>query len=498
MLNRQLRSRTLELGLPRGEPGLRQAIQLFQEMAERVPAYRHFLKTNGVNPRKVRSYADFRQVPLMDKNNYLRQYPLEQLCWDGKLSSASMISVSSGSTGEPFFWPHGQQQHEEGVLLHRYIFEKIFGIQDKRTLVVICFSMGTWIAGPYTMLSSLGASRHQEILNTITPGIDVEDAARAIHRLHGNYDKIIIAGYPPMVKDVIEEAAAMGVDWKKIDANLLSAGETISEEWRDYVLSEIASTDTYHGNINIYGTADATMVGHETPYSILIRRIYNQNPVLMKSVFDTEVVPTLVQYHPERRYFEEVAGEIIFTTRSGLPLCRYNIRDRGKVFKATELTTPINDVLANHPDRKLLRELKYWSRLPFVSVNGRNDLTISFYGLLIFPENVKTALISKQLQNLVSGKFVMQTKYDKKMEQRFEIDIELSRGIKNEAEVQRLIKHHLLEALTEVNAEYRKLHKSLGRQADPVVKLHEFGNEMFKIKAPKHRWTQQDGPGKNN
>jgi phenylacetate-CoA ligase len=493
MLDRQLKYRHSAVGLLNNQkqPGLKSAIKLCREMAERVPAYKDFLQRNGIDPSKIKTAEDFRQVPIMDKNNYLRKYPLKHLCWDGKLATTSMISVSSGSTGEPFFWPHGFNQHTEGVLLHRYIYEKIFDIQDKSTLVVICFSMGTWIAGPFTMLSTLGASAHHEVLNTITPGIDIEDAARAIKSLHKSFDKLIIAGYPPMVKDVIEQASELGVSWKSIDVSLLLAGETISEEWRDYVLKEIHNPDVYQGSINIYGTADATIIGHESPYSIRVRRLYNRKSDLMRKTFGTEIIPTLVQYHPELRFLEEVDGELVFTTRSGLPLCRYNIHDRGKVFQPAELTDPIVKELKSHSANKEVRELDFWRSLPFVSVNGRNDLTITFYGLLIFPENIKAALISKQLQNLVSGKFVMQTKYDKKMEQYFEVDIELSRGTKAEPDLTNLIRRQLVETITEVNAEYRKLRKSLDRQADPVVKLFEFGHDKFKLKTPKHHWTTE-------
>lgn len=492
MLNRQLQRKLpqkVDYG-PGSQPGLKEAIKQFHEMAQRVPAYGDFLRRNHIDYKKIRTAEDFLHVPLIDKNNYLRQYSLEELCWDGQLASNSMISVSSGSTGEPFFWPHGPEQHQDGVFLHRYIYEKIFGIQDKKTLVVICFSMGTWIAGPYTMLSTLGVSEHHEVLNTITPGIDVQDAARAIKKLHPLYDKLIVTGYPPMVKDVIEEATAIGVDWKKIDASLLFAGETISEAWRDYVLGEIASQDTYHGGVNIYGTVDAAMIGHETPLSILIRRIYDKKPDLMRQIFGVSQTPTLVQYHPELRYLEEIDGEIVFTTRSGLPLCRYNIHDRGKVFRPVDIMGPVNGELTGHRDLPKLREREYWNRLPFASLNGRDDLSITFYGLLIFPENIKAGLISAKLRDLVSGKFVMQTKYDSKMEQYFEIDVELGRSAADTAEAAKIIKHQLIETLGEVNAEYRKLRKSLGKQADPIVKLYKFGNDKFKIKAPKHKWTE--------
>jgi len=469
--------------------GRQTAVRLFWEMAERVPAYNDFLKKHRFNPRSVTTASDFPKIPVIDKDNYLRQYPLEMLSWDGDLSSTRMISVSSGSTGRPFFWPHGRDQHREGTLLHKYIYDRIFGISDKKTLVVICFSMGTWIAGPFTLLSTIGVSDHHEVLNTISPGIEKEDAVQAIKNLAGNYEKIIIAGYPPFVKDVIDESMEAGIKWKQHDVSLLLAGEAISEEWRNYILEEIGSRDRYHDTSLIYGTADATILGHETPYSILLRRMYNNRPKLMRETFNTSVLPTLVQYYPELRYFEQIGDELIFTARAGIPLCRYNIHDSGRVLTPAEVTEPLKGVLPSRLKATNIRWLKFWSGLPFVSLNGRKDFTVTLYGLLVYPENIKAALIKPQLRSFVSGKFVVSTEYDKQMEQYLDIQVELKQGHSATAARARAVTSELVRTMMRVNAEYRKLHRSLGSKANPQVALIKKGEPPFDGSGPKHRWS---------
>ena len=74
-----LKNRSEDNWIQRGET---QAFKLFKQMAQRVPAYKNFLKKNGVKPQQVRSIHDFKKIPLTNKENYLLAYPLESLCWD--------------------------------------------------------------------------------------------------------------------------------------------------------------------------------------------------------------------------------------------------------------------------------------------------------------------------------------------------------------------------------------------------------------------------------
>src|ERR1700690_4557917 len=75
--------------------GERMALKLFHEMATRVPAYKDFLKKHKVDPKKVKTVKDFKRVPFIDKDNYLRVFPLEQLCWDGDLAGTRQVYSST-------------------------------------------------------------------------------------------------------------------------------------------------------------------------------------------------------------------------------------------------------------------------------------------------------------------------------------------------------------------------------------------------------------------
>lgn len=477
----------LDTPVSRGE---KMALDLFHDSAQRVPAYKHFLKTQGVKPDHIKTYEDFQKyVPVIDKKNYLSKYPLADLCADGDTFNNRIISVSSGSSGTPFYWPRGLAQDVEGTAMHSEIYDHIFQMNEKSTLLVICFSMGTWIAGSFTTSSSFGYADKGNPVNIVTPGLEKGEAINAIKNLSSYYDQVVIAGYPPFVKDVIEEGKRSGIKWQKMKVRLMMAGEAFSEEWRDYVLRSVNSKNPYFDAINIYGSADAGMLGNETPVSILMRRIYNQRPKARQAIFGTDVLPSIVQYDPKRRHFEEVDGELVFTTVSGIPLVRYNIKDTGGVLPFEKAIEPIEERFIRTAKQRDI-DIDQW-RKPFVYLNGRKDFSVTIYAVNIYPENIKAALIDRQLQRWVTGRFTMATMNYTDMDQYFEINVELAKDFVVKAQHQTLIEDIILQKLLKMNTEFNKLHAAIGIKAVPRVHLVEFGDPNYFARGVKHKWVKK-------
>jgi phenylacetate-CoA ligase len=80
-------------------------LALFHRCAAEVPAYLKFLEARGVNPAEITSFPAFRELPLMGKADYMQAYPLPERCLGGSLRASDRVAVSSGSTGQPTFWP---------------------------------------------------------------------------------------------------------------------------------------------------------------------------------------------------------------------------------------------------------------------------------------------------------------------------------------------------------------------------------------------------------
>ncbi len=459
------------------------SLELFKKTLATVEAYRHFLEDQGFDPKNVVSMADFVRLPLVTKDNYLRKYQLSQIVPNGKIPP--VISSSSGSSGKPYYWPRGDAQEEMGAQLHEEILRDIFKIGKSKTLIIVCFSMGSWVAGTFT-LASCRALWSKYNITVVTPGIEREDILAVMQNFAPQFERVVLAGYPPFLMDVMNEAVKRNFNFSHGKYTFITAGENFSEKWRDVLLSTVGSTDPLHDLVNIYGTADACALGHETPLSIFLRRKAMENIQLRNELFgDLTFIPTLVAYDPNRIYFETVNDEIVFSVDSGIPLIRYNIKDNGHVYSRDEITT----ILDRCGHTKEAQALFKGDNLPLVGLFGRKDVSTTFYALNIYPENIKAGLEDDLLRPLVSGKFVIRTEMSKdQQDQKLLIYVELAPQVKSSVHIRTLVRTSIFNHLIELNAEYRKLYNSIKKKALPKVIVEENGHAMFAIRKNKMKW----------
>ena len=114
---------------------------------QNVPAYGQFLTTKGV---KTVSPKIFKSLPCMNKGNYLQTYGLDQLMYSSDLNQMNTFSSSSGSSGKWTYFPRGKQQDKQYEYITEMFLNNQFNIKHKRTLAIIGFGMGIWIAGIFT------------------------------------------------------------------------------------------------------------------------------------------------------------------------------------------------------------------------------------------------------------------------------------------------------------------------------------------------------------
>lgn len=478
--------------------GQQRALTLFHAAARRVPAYRDFLKKNKIKPESIQTFNDYKKIPWIDKKNYLELYSLEELSWDGILTSNQMISLSSGSSGTPFYWPRGILLELEATYIHEIFLRHIFRCDRYRTLFINAFSMGMYVAGPLTLNALLRVAQKGYPITIITPGLEIRDAIRAIKDLVPEFEQIVLAGYPPFVKDIIDEGQRQGMDWKKKRVRFLLAGEGFNESWRDYVATLVNQKETlYNDFINIYGTADAGLIGHETPTSITLRRLAAQQPTAITDLVinkNNDRLPTFVQYYPTSKYFEALDNELIITASAGVPLVRYNIHDFGGVFTLSETLNRLGMTLMDFQKEFGMHHAttQPW-HLPFVYLYGKSDQTVTLYGLNIYPENIKSALEDKSIREQVTGRFTMSTEYKRRSRNQYLlINIELSQGVYENRKLSKKINETIVKKLRLINFEYNKLYISVGsRKSRPVVKLYSYqDNETIK-RGIKHSWVKK-------
>jgi phenylacetate-CoA ligase len=466
-------------------PGFGRALDTFRRAALEVPAYADFLRRNNVAPELIRTPQDFAGVPSVTKANYLQHYPLNMLAKGGDIASAGTWSTSSGSSGKPSYWPRGSLSLEQSIDLYDKIFRRSFQSHERSTLAVIGFAMGNWIGGTYTYtgIRHLRARGHR--LSVIAPGIDIAAMLENIADLGPYYEQVVLVGYPPFVKDVLDQAPSSVL---AMDLRILMAGENISERWRDYILKRIGHESGAGHTCLIYGTADAGIMGYETPTTIAIRRLARDDHRLDAALFGGhEVQPTFVEYRPDFRFTEtDPEGYLLFTVDNTFPLIRYRINDRGRVVTAAELERLLGQSGNDITVRTSAAEAA------FIALGQRTDIAATFYSLKIFPESVRTALEETAVSGTVTGKFHLQTQDDEACGQTLRLHVELRADAAPDAGLAPRLAELVVTSLRRSNSEYRQLHQSIGSRAQPVVSLHQFGTGDF---APgiKHRWTGEPG-----
>jgi phenylacetate-CoA ligase len=462
------------------------AVALFHAMVASVPAYPWFLAEQGVDPASVRTFDDFRRVPPITKQNYLLRYPLAQLCRGGQLSSCDMIAVSSGSTGKPTFWPRFVTDELGIATRFEQMFKDSFKAHERQTLAVICFALGTWVGGMYTTTSCRHVAAKGYPITVVTPGNQKEEILRVVAELGPSFDQVVLLGYPPFLKDVVDTGRARGVDWARLHTRLLTAGEVFSEEWRTLMAERIGSTSPVYDFASVYGTADAGVLGNETPLTVAIRRFLAAHPDAAREIFGQNRLPTLVQYDPMSRFFEAVDGALLFSGDNGIPLVRYGILDSGGVLPFEAMLA----ALASFGfDPLPLLERGGARALPFVYVFGRSDFTVSFCGANVFPENVTVGLEQPGIKEWVTGKFVMEVRHDADHDEHLAVVVELapgeSAGDARQEEAARSIEEHLCR----LNGEYRT-YVADGRRT-PRVTLAPAGDPAWFPVGIKHRYTRR-------
>lgn len=472
----------------------KKSLELFQRAVKDVPAYKNFIEESGINPSDIKKPEDLNRVPLISKKTYLEKYPLKDLMWDGTMKKPLIFCSTSGSTGMPFYFPRNEELSEQySYIIEDYLKASSFG-QKGPVLVLVAFGMGVWIGGVITLRAfEIASNRMKAPVSVLPIGYNKPEVIKALQRLSPQFEQTIIVGYPPFVKEIVDEAKKEGIDLKALRTRLLFAAEAFTETFRDY-LSKKTGANPVVDTLNIYGTADIGAMAYETPASILIRRLGTKNKALFKDIFgQIEKTPTLAQFNPDFIEFHETDQEVILTGNSALPLVRYAVGDRGGVieFDTMQKILKKNGI-------KLRKEAKKAGitstihKHPFVFVYERTNFSVTLHGINIFPEFIKEGLLDPELADLLTEKFTMITKFDRRHNQYLEINLELQPGVKANTHLKHLAKKIVRDKLIEKSSEFAEISKS--PKSKNLISLVFWHNEHPKYFAPgvKQKWVLKE------
>lgn len=453
---------------------------LFQQARDEVPAYADFLAQQGFGD-NIDSRADFATLPLTSKDNYMRVYPLAQRCRYGRLDHCEMIAVSSGSTGQPMFWPRSVRHELDIAARFEQVLHDSFNAKTRSTLVIVCFALGSWVGGIYTANCIRLVAQKGYAISVVTPGSNIDEIFRIVTELSPGFDQTVLAGYPPFIKGLMDRGRSQDINWPRYNLRFIFAGEVFSEEWRALLMDYSGSDQPCHDSASLYGTADAGVLGNETPLSISIRRFFAKNPDASREVFGESRLPALMQYDPVSRYFETHEDTLVVSGNNGVPLLRYHIADKGGIFSYDELIQAVRDhgcdvdTTASH-------------HLPFVYLFGRADFTVSYFGANIYPENINVALEQTLISEWLSGKFVLEVSEDKQLNKKLCLAVELLPQIKVETADTATIANAVIHELLRLNSEF-KAYVPLAQQKIDVTLWPHSHPDYFPA-GVKHRYTR--------
>jgi phenylacetate-CoA ligase len=240
---------------------------------------------------------------------------------------------------------------------------------------------------------------------------------------------------------------------------------------------------------SLYGTADAGVLGQETPVSIAIRRFLAERPEAAQALFGDTRLPTLCQYDPTARYFECLDGSLAFSGWNGVPLVRYHIADRGGILGYDAMLAKLRALGCDPVKAVLDSGGPAPRRQPFVWVFGRTDFTVSFFGANVFPETISLGLEQPEIRARVTGKFVMQVQEGLADKPRLTIAVELAAGAGGDDAFGEAVAAAVLAQLRRLNSEFANYVPAEFQK--PLVTLYPTGHPDYFPVGVKHRYSRK-------
>ncbi len=467
------------------------ALALFQRTARGVPAYATFLREHRVDPLAVRDFDAFLRLPLLTRKGYVERFPLSERCRDGELADCDMMAVSSGSTGEPTFWPRFVSDDLAIAWRFEQVFCDSFAADERKTLAVVCFPLGTWVGGMFTASCCRHLAAKGYPLLVVTPGNNKAEILRVVRSLAPLFEQTVLLGYPPFLKDVVDAGRAEGVRWHDYAIKIVLAGEVFSEDWRELMAERLGMREPWRDSASLYGTADAGVLGNETALSNRIRRFLAGRADAARALFGQERLPTLVQYDACERFFEEYERTLVFSGENGVPLVRYHISDNGGVYPYELLIERLRDFGFDAEAEAQKNGEPPLRRLPFAYVFGRSHFAVSFYGANVFPDTVAIALEQPETRADVTGKFVLEVREDAARDQELWIAVERAAfaGSRSDDELADAVADAVVAVLLRLNSEFS--HYVPAEKRRPRITVWPQGHPEYFPVGVKHRYARK-------
>ncbi|MGB9743241.1 MAG: phenylacetate--CoA ligase family protein [Minisyncoccales bacterium] len=474
--------------------GEKMALRTFHEAAEKVPAYKDFLKKHNVDPKTIQNLKDFQEkVPISSKKNFLHKYSLADLT--GKeFDKVFGICFSSGSTGIP-----------TPFLYRRKIFFSAFQgwlswldymwdicSPSNNTLFINTTPLGVWSFG-YTINLLMGRVLGKYNITYVTTGCDSQMVLKILKEVGENYSQVIISTIPSFLRKILDEGDEQGIKWEKLNLKLQLGGEYLSEDFQEYILSKIDPERKEGWRIfNLLAAGDTGLIGFTPLLPMIIQKIAKKDEKFRSILLDQKSPFSLFQYNPLSIFLEEKEDNLLVTaTASLVPIIRYKIGDSAKIVSFSEMEKKLKSCGYTIP---ALLEKEGWQKgyfkWPFLIFLGRSDDMITiFSGAKISPQNLSPLLNMPEAKEIKSFKLTTQT--NKNLEVKLVVYLELKPNLKptpqEKADLERKYQNLVHQCLLKTNIDYQDAYRISPDRVLPQVKIFLSGQGLFQddISRPK-------------
>ncbi len=440
----------------------RRAAAVFWRARRTVPAYRAFLEeTTGRS--RFRELAD---IPIMDKDSYIRRHSLEATCRGGKLPQVgAVLDESSGSSGTATNWVRGKAERTATRRLIQYSARATFG--DASFVLLNAFALGPWATGMNVSMSLV----ERCLVKSIGP--DIAKLVATLETLGPRY-RYIITGYPPFLKLLCDQAQ---IDWSAYEIYAVVGGEGMSEPLR------ASLNRCFRKTISSFGASDLEInMAVETDFTIAVRQAIAANPALGDDLFGShDSLPMVFQYDPLNYLLEtDPFGNLVCTLNrlsNVSPRVRYNIHDRGLVRRRSW----VEQVLADHGVAVPSARPKLM--LPLLFHWGRQEHAVTFYGSKLTPEDLQHAVLRVPVLAAAIAELAFHPFEDATANRQLEIWLETKPGCT--LGVTEDLQRDLRRALAEVNQDFRESIKMVPADRMPMVRIYATGESPMSHQDPR-------------
>ncbi len=468
------------------------ATATYRQTAKTVPAYKKFIAEAEAEGKKVR----FAELPPTSKDNYikpaLKHEEETSLYVNGEIPLKHKRDTSTGTSGPSTPWYRGvaEQQHVEKMTT--YAAKAILG--DRPYSFINGFAMGPWATGVTATLAM--NSNEQAGVAVIGPNIDeIYACIKEQCRIFGKKHPIVVSGYPPHIRAVVEKAVTEGFPLHDYTIIGVVGGEAMSEDLRDLLVEQrdeegqIKRTG-FKQCYSSYGASDLDInIGYESDFEIELRKLCHkpENAALAEELFGkNEFKPMIFHYDPLNYHIESDEERNLYYTcvRDDRisPRVRYNLGDIGK-------TMPVSELLATLKKHGIELKNPPNTSLPLLFIWGRQGAQISFRGCKVAPENLGETIrrLDAAEQPGLNGQVAHYGFYQHELNGRTvtEIHLEFNQDADYDNADEELLKK-LIAKLAVVNTDFVAQIAACPHNEKPVLRVFKKGESPMDIQQKKY------------